>query len=93
MTLSSDRLWAPLLTHYRLSGDRAVLDEARMAAHVAHIRPHVRQYLVAGSTGDGWDMDDDTLAKLVRFSAHPVFAGARVVFGALGKTSDDVVRA
>ena len=49
--LAADPLWVPLLTHYR--GDApAAVDHARMAAHVASLRPSVRQFLLAGSTGD-----------------------------------------
>ena len=50
-----DRLWVPLLTHYRRTAAAVEADPDRIGAHVAFIRPSVRQFLIAGSTGDGWD--------------------------------------
>lgn len=87
-----DRLWVPLITHYAEANGRRVLDRARMAAHVARIRPYVRQFLLAGSTGDGWEMGDDLLTDLLDFAATDTFAGTTLVVGALGRTTGDVVR-
>lgn len=88
----ADRLWVPLITHYAEKDGRRVLDRARMTAHVARIRPFVRQFLLAGSTGDGWEMGDDLFTDLVDFAATDTFAGTTVVVGALGQTTEDVVR-
>jgi len=55
-------LWCPLLTHYR--GDGA-LDRARMAAHLEHLSPHVKGFLIPGSTGDGWEMSDAEIRQLL----------------------------
>lgn len=48
-----DQLWVPILTHYRGGS----VDPGRMGAHMRSLRPYVRSVLVAGSTGDGWDLD------------------------------------
>lgn len=93
MSESIDRLWTPLITHYREDGSGGVLiDRERMAAHVDEVRPFVKQFLLAGSTGDGWDMNDEQLADIASFAATDVFAGTTVVVGALGRTTEDVVR-
>lgn len=48
-------LWCPLLTHYDSAGG---IDAARMARHIEHLAPHVRGFLVPGSTGDGWELTE-----------------------------------
>lgn len=91
-----DRLWVPLLTHWRASPDRggapASVDPERMAAHVRAMAPAVRQFMLAGSTGDGWDMDADAWMDIVRLSRRAdVFAGTRLLFGVLRPSTDEVV--
>ena len=84
-----DQLWVPILTHYR---DGAI-DTARIAAHLAAIRGEVRSILLAGSTGDGWAVDDagfETLLGLLRDpAAFP--AGTTVMVGTLRDTTDNVL--
>ena len=50
----SDPLWVPLLTQWRAAAQGVAVDPDRIAAHVRAIKPAVRQFLLAGSTGDGW---------------------------------------
>jgi dihydrodipicolinate synthase/N-acetylneuraminate lyase len=59
------RLWCPLLTHYR--GDGAI-DFDRMSAHLRLVLPWVRGYLIPGSTGDGWELDDRETLEVVNFA-------------------------
>ncbi len=59
------RLWCPLLTHYRESGD---IDYERMSAHLRFVLPHVKGYLIPGSTGDGWELDDRETLEVVDFA-------------------------
>jgi len=87
-----DRLWAPLLTHYREAGGTIRPDSERMRAHVGALWPAVSQFLLAGSTGDGWDMDDIMLREIVMLSASDVFADSRILVGAFGRSTPDVVR-
>lgn len=91
--LAADPLWVPLLTHYR--GDAPVaVDHARMAAHVASLRPSVRQFLLAGSTGDGWELSVGQLLDLARVARDPrvLDRDARVLFGLLRGSTDEVIR-
>jgi dihydrodipicolinate synthase/N-acetylneuraminate lyase len=48
-------LWCPPLTHYT---DQGGVDVARMAAHLRHLSPYIKGFLVPGSTGDGWELSD-----------------------------------
>lgn len=59
------RLWCPLLTHYR--GDGAI-DFDRMSAHLRFVLPYVKGYLIPGSTGDGWELDDRETLDVVNFA-------------------------
>lgn len=55
-------LWCPLLTHYHTD---ATVDIARMRAHLRHLAPAVKTFLVPGSTGDGWEMTAQQQRDLV----------------------------
>ena len=59
------KLWCPTLTHYKSDG---TLDKERMAAHWASMQPHVRAFLVPGSTGDGWEMSNAEIDLLLDFA-------------------------
>jgi len=59
-------LWCPLLTHYRDDGS---LDRARITAHLRHLAPQVKGFLIPGSTGDGWEMSDAEIGELLGFVA------------------------
>jgi 4-hydroxy-tetrahydrodipicolinate synthase len=77
-----DPLWVPLLTHYRPRGSATEIDGERMAAHIKAIRPSVRQFLLAGSTGDGWEMDQDAFRAITALGRRAdVFEGTRILFG------------
>lgn len=55
-------LWCPLLTHYRDDGS---LDLERTARQLDAIRPFVGGLLLAGSTGDGWELDEEQRQRLI----------------------------
>src|SRR5256885_878285 len=55
-------LWCPTLTHY---DERSKPDASRMAAHLAHLAPHVKGILVPGSTGDGWELSDSEATEIL----------------------------
>jgi dihydrodipicolinate synthase/N-acetylneuraminate lyase len=92
------KLWCPPLTHYDAEG---APDRERIAAHLRNIAPYVKGLLVPGSTGDGWEMDDqqqrdllDLVLKLSRQLNLHVLIGAlrtdaewerRVIIDALGR--------
>ena len=89
---ADDPLWVPLLTHYRPSGGGAAVDAVRTGAHVRAIRPAVNQFLIAGSTGDGWEIGLDAFLQLVEMTRNAeVFGRTRLLFGALRPATEQVV--
>lgn len=59
------RLWCPLLTHYRKDGR---IDFDRMSAHFHRVVPWVKGFLIPGSTGDGWELDEEETAQVTEFA-------------------------
>ncbi|MBV8589974.1 MAG: dihydrodipicolinate synthase family protein, partial [Acetobacteraceae bacterium] len=91
-TRIADPIWVPLLTHYQGGGGNVVVDSARMAAHIRAIQPSVKQFLLAGSTGDGWEIGLDQFLEIVRLTRRAdVFGDCRLLFGALRPTTGEVV--
>lgn len=92
VTETHDPLWVPLLTHYD-RGRPGEIDPARMEAHVRSLCADVRQFLVAGSTGDGWEIGGSAFRDLVRLSLDPGVFGpeTRVLFGALRPRTGEVI--
>jgi len=81
-------LWCPSLTHFD-AGRR--IDLGRMEAHLAWMMPNVKGYLVPGSTGDGWDLDDAETDTVVRFAVDMARRkGGSLLLGALRKNTVDV---
>ncbi len=58
-------LWCPSLTHYNQDGG---IDRARIAAHLLHLAPHVKGFLIPGSTSDGWELHDDEFWELLELA-------------------------
>ena len=87
-----DPLWVPLITHYDQS-PQPRLDRARTEDHLRHITPQVRQYLVAGTTGDGWEMSDRVLADWLDFAqtSRVLTPAHKLLFGAFGTTTEAVI--
>lgn len=80
------RLWCPLLTHYNADG---AIDFHRMEAHLNHIVPWVRGYLIPGSTGDGWELDQKETMQVVEFAVHMAQEkDARLLLGVLKPETD-----
>jgi dihydrodipicolinate synthase/N-acetylneuraminate lyase len=50
------QLWSPSLFFYDGQGG---FDRARQEAHFAFMTPHVKGFLIPGSTGDAWEMTDE----------------------------------
>ena len=91
-TSAFDPLWVPVLTHYDASPETR-LDRARTAAHLRHISPHVRQYLIAGTTGDGWQMPSRVLEDWLDLARNPNVLSPEhtVLFGAFAATTEAVI--
>jgi dihydrodipicolinate synthase/N-acetylneuraminate lyase len=56
------RLWCPTLTHFSAKGE---FDTARIQRHLQSLSPHVKGVLVPGSTGEGWEMNDADIQRLL----------------------------
>ena len=55
-------LWSPTLVFYDEAGG---IDRERLLAHLGFMAPHVKGFLVPGSTGDAWEMrDEEAIAAL-----------------------------
>src|SRR5436309_3599039 len=58
-------LWCPSLTHY----DQDLrIDAARIRAHLRHLAPHVKGFLIPGSTSDGWELNDDEFWEVLELA-------------------------
>jgi len=80
------KLWCPLITHYDRDG---ALDAPRMAAHLKHLSPHVQGFLIPGSTGDGWELDDDETRRLLTIALEQIARlNLHVLIGALRTGAD-----
>ena len=55
-------LWCPSLTHYNSGGG---IDGVRIAAHLRHLAPYVKGFLIPGSTSDGWELTDAEFWQLL----------------------------
>ena len=82
-------LWCPLLTHYTNGG---ALDHARLTAHLAHLAPHVKGFLIPGSTGDGWEMEESEIRGLLNVALEAAATLKLHVLVGVLKTEDSAVR-
>jgi dihydrodipicolinate synthase/N-acetylneuraminate lyase len=57
------KLWCPALTHYDRDG---CIDAQRITAHLRHLSSNVKGFLIPGSTGDGWELNDAETRQLLR---------------------------
>ncbi|MCJ7550905.1 MAG: dihydrodipicolinate synthase family protein [Anaerolineae bacterium] len=75
------RLWCPPITHYSPGGNIA---GERMAAHWRTMARYVGGFLVPGSTGDGWDMQEGEIAHVLAIATDlAVQLNTRVLVGVL----------
>ena len=75
------RLWCPTLTHFSTPGQ---LDEMRIRKQWEYLSPYVKGVLVPGSTGEGWEMNDDDILQLLGVILDIAGAtGIRVLIGVL----------
>ena len=58
-------IWCPLITHYDEEGR---VDPRRMTAHLTHLSPWVKGFLIPGSTGDGWEMSADEIRQVLEIA-------------------------
>ena len=82
-------LWCPPITHYRTDG---TIDRERTEAHLAHIGKNVRGLLVAGSTGDGWELDSERYQSLLQIHLDCAQTNSfRLLVGVLRPRADQTV--
>src|SRR5437016_5669768 len=62
-------LWCPLITHYDRDG---AIDGQRLAAHLRHLSPYVKGFLVPGSTGDGWEMGEQETRQVLEVALEQI---------------------
>jgi dihydrodipicolinate synthase/N-acetylneuraminate lyase len=75
------RLWCPLLSHFSAKGE---FDEGRIRRHLQLIAPWVKGLLVPGSTGEGWEMSDTDILRLLAVVLDAAgAAGLHVLIGVL----------
>ncbi len=85
------RLWCPLLTHYKKDG---AIDFDRASAHFHHILPFVKGFLIPGSTGDGWELDEEETRKITEFALRLAGkGGVSLLLGALKRDAESMKRA
>ncbi len=83
-------LWCPALTHYDAGGG---IDGARMAAHLRHQSAAVKGFLIPGSTGDGWELNDAETKQLLGIALDQAEKlDLRVLIGALRTDARSALR-
>jgi len=79
-------LWCPLITHYDRDGS---IDASRMAAHLKHLSPCIKGFLIPGSTGDGWELNDPETRRLLEVALEQSAAlNGHLLIGALRTDAD-----
>lgn len=75
------RLWCPTLTHFAAQGE---FDGPRIRRHLQVLSPYVKGVLVPGSTGEGWEMSDADIQRLLAVVLDAAQAAdIRVLIGVL----------
>ncbi len=84
-------LWCPLITHYDRDG---AIDETRVAAHLRHLSPHVKGFLIPGSTGDGWELSGAETRRLLEVVIEQITKlNLHLLVGALKTEAETALRA
>jgi dihydrodipicolinate synthase/N-acetylneuraminate lyase len=84
------KLWSPPLTHY---AEKGKIDFSRIQAHITHVSKYVKAFLIPGSTGDGWEMNDDQIRQLLDFDIELAEKlHAKILIGVLRTDADAVLQ-
>lgn len=82
-------LWCPMITHFSAP---ATPDPGRIHALMASIAPWVKGVLIPGSTGEGWDMSDRDIQRLMEVVLERAsWLGMHVLIGALKPTASQTM--
>lgn len=87
MAQAFDPLWSPIIGHYRAGQ----LDGPRIAAHIAALRTDLRQFLIAGTTGDGWQLTQDQIDQWLAVCATPAWSHTTLLIAAFGADTQAVI--
>ena len=87
-----DPLWAPTLTHYELAVNLR-LNKALIKKHMKWLEPSVKQFLICGTTGDGWILSDKLINDWLEILTEKNFLTDqnKILFGAFGNTTKEVL--
>ena len=90
---SFDPLWVPIISHYQ-NTKNLELDNSLIQKHIKWLEPHVKQFLVCGTTGDGWNLTDKLILNWLDILSQKSLINKdnKILFGAFGKTTEDVLR-
>jgi len=58
-------LWCPPLTHFKQGGG---IDLERMSAHFQSMSPRVGGFLIPGTTGEGWELNEEESLLITEFA-------------------------
>lgn len=83
------RLWCPALAHYDSQG---ALDRPRIVAHLRKTSAHVKGFLIPGSTGDGWEMNEEEALQWIDIALDSAQEmNFHLLIGALKATLDETL--
>ena len=87
-----DPLWTPILTHYELA-DNLRLNKALIKKYMKWLEPSVKQFLICGTTGDGWILSDKLINDWLEILTEKNFLTDqnKILFGAFGNTTKEVL--
>ena len=87
-----DPLWVPILTHYELADDLR-LNKTLIKKHIKWLEPSVKQFLICGTTGDGWILSDKLINDWLEILTEKNFLTDqnKILFGAFGNTTKEVL--
>ena len=74
---SFDPIWAPILTHYS-SQKELELDSNLIEKHIKWLEPNVKQFLICGTTGDGWNLNDKLIKDWLNITIKKIFLINRI---------------
>jgi len=84
------KLWCPPITHYRADGS---IDRERTELHLAWLSRWVGGLLAAGSTSDGWELDEERHKLVTQLALEAAEkSGFRVLIGLLQPGHSEVLR-
>lgn len=82
-------LWCPLLTHFKSARQ---YDAGRIRKHLQFLSPHVNGILIAGSTGEGWQMSDREIHALLDTLLNSAQdTGMQILIGMLKRNAHDTI--